>query len=45
MEGLQEKSREKLLELPTRELKDHRRGQGKRHPIQIVVMIILMWMN
>ena len=41
MEGLADKSsksRENLLELLIRELKDHRRGQGKRHPIQIVVM-------
>jgi hypothetical protein len=37
-----EKSRENILELLIRELKDHRRGQGKRHPIQIVVIIILM---
>ena len=45
MEGLADKSsksRENLLELLIRELKDHRRGQGKRHPIQIVVIIILM---
>jgi predicted transposase YbfD/YdcC len=31
-----------LLELLKTGLKDHRRGQGKRHPIEIVVMIILM---
>lgn len=42
MEELEEKSRKNLLELLIRELKDHRRGQGKRHPIQIVVIIILM---
>ena len=42
MEGLAEKSRENLLDLLIRELKDHRRGQGKRHPIQIVVIILLM---
>lgn len=42
MEGIEKKSRENLLELLIRELKDHRRGQGKRHPIQIVVIIILM---
>jgi len=42
MRELEEASKEDLLGLLIRELKDYRRGQGKRHPIQIVVVIILM---
>ena len=38
---MSEASKENLFEL-LKELKDHRRGQGKRHPVQIVVVIIMM---